>query len=57
MNLGKRYMEFFFFFGCAGSSLLRGLFSSLGEWELLFIEVLGLLIAVASCSGAQALGH
>ena len=52
MNLGKRYMEFCLF-GCAGSSslhgpsLLHGPSSSLGERELLFMEVLGLLIAVA----------
>ena len=37
-----------FIFGCVGSSLLRGLFSSCGEQGLLFIVVHGLLIAVAS---------
>ena len=37
-----------FIFGCAGSSLLRGLFSSFGEWELLFVVVCGLLIVVTS---------
>ena len=34
-----------FIFGCAGSSLLRGLFSSEGYW---LVAVLGLLTAVAS---------
>ena len=38
----------FIIFGCVGSSLLRGLFSSWGERGLLFIAVHGLLIAVAS---------
>ena len=38
----------FFFFGCAGSSLLRRLFSSCDERGLLFIAACGLLIAVAS---------
>ena len=37
-----------FIFGCAGSSLLHRLFSSCSEWGLLFVEVCGLLIAVAS---------
>ena len=31
-------------------------FSSCGEWGLLFVVVCGLLIAVASCCGARALG-
>ena len=42
------HLFFVCFFGCAGSSLLQGLFSSCGERGLLFIEVLGLLVAVAS---------
>ena len=37
-----------FIFGCAGSSLLHRLFSSCSEWGLLFVEVCGLLIVVAS---------
>ena len=37
-----------FIFGCAGSSLLCGLFSTCSERELLSISVRGLLIAVAS---------
>ena len=37
-----------FFFGYAGSSLLCRLFASFGEQELLFVLVLGLLVAVAS---------
>ena len=36
------------FFGCAGSLLLHGLFSSCGEWGLLFVVVQGFLIVVAS---------
>ena len=43
--LNKFYL---FIFGCVGSSLLRGLFSSCGERGLLFLEVHGLLIVVAS---------
>ena len=37
-----------FIFGCAGSLLLRGLFSSCGEWGLLFLAGRRLLITVAS---------
>ena len=33
------HLFFVCFFGCAGSSLLQGLFSSCGERGLLFIEV------------------
>ena len=36
------------YFGCAGSSLLRGLFPGCAEWGLLFAVVCRLLIAVAS---------
>ena len=36
------------YFGCAGSSLLRGLFSGCTEWGLLFAVVFRLLTAVAS---------
>ena len=39
---------FFKIFGCAGSSLLHGLFSRCREWGLLFVAVRGLLIVVAS---------
>ena len=35
-----------FSFGCAGSSLLRGLFSRFSEQGPLLVAVLGLLIAV-----------
>ena len=44
------YLLFFFFliFGCAGSSLLCGFFSSCGKRGLLFVVVQGLLIVVAS---------
>ena len=38
----------FIIFGCAGSSLLHGLCSSCGKWELLPIAMHGLLVAVAS---------
>ena len=34
-------------FGCVGSLLLCGLFSSCSEWRLLFVVVCGLLTAVA----------
>ena len=40
--------KLFIYFGCAGSSLLHGHFSSCGEWGLLLAVVCGLLIAVAS---------
>ena len=43
-------------FGCTGSSLLRGLFSSCGEHGAHFAVVHRLLI-VLSCCGAQALRH
>ena len=39
---------YLFTFGCAGSSLLHGLFCSCGEHKLLSIVVPWLLIAVAS---------
>ena len=39
---------FIFIFGCAGSLLLCGLFSSCSEWGLLLVAAGGLLIAVAS---------
>ena len=53
------YIFFFFFkdiylfiysfvYGCVGSLLLRAGFLSRTEWGLLFLAVLGLLIAVAS---------
>ena len=42
-------------FGCAGSSWLLGLFASFREQGLLFIAVLGLLIAVASLVVEQGL--
>ena len=38
----------FFLFGCAGSSLLCGLFSSCGKQRQPFVAVRGLLRAVAS---------
>ena len=50
-----KYKETYYFcnlfiFGCAGSSLLSGLFSSCGEWGLLssFSVYFGHLIVVAS---------
>ena len=50
------YYNFIFIFGCTGSSLLCGLFSSCGEQQAHFVVVHRLLI-VLSCCGAQALGH
>jgi len=38
----------YFIYSCAGSLLLLGLFSSCGEWGLLFVAVLRLLTVVAS---------
>ena len=39
---------FIYIFGCVGSSLLRGAFSSSGERGLLFFAVRGFLTVVAS---------
>ena len=47
---------FIFIFGCAGSSMLLLLFSSFGEWRLIFAVVCGLLCSGCSCHGAWALG-
>ena len=44
----NNFMYSFLVFGYAGSSLLRGLFSSCGKPELLFIAVHRLLIVMAS---------
>ena len=41
-------MILFIYFGCAGSSLLHGLFSGCTEWGLLFAVVCRLPTAVAS---------
>ena len=46
---------YIFSFGCAGSSLLRGLFSSFGAQGLLSFVVRGLLIAVTSLVGEHGL--
>ena len=42
-------------FACTGSCHCAQAFSSSREWELLFIEVHGLLIAVASLAVAKRL--
>ena len=47
-NLARFYFLYLICFGCAGSFLLHGLFSTCSEWGLLFVLVQGLLIAVAS---------
>lgn len=44
-----------FIFGYAGSSLLRRLFCSWGEWGLLFVAMYRLLIVVASFVAEQGL--
>ena len=43
----KKNFIHLFIFGCAGSLLYKGFFSSCGEWGLLFV-VQGLLVVVAS---------
>ena len=49
INLFIILFYLFIYFGCIGSSLLRaGFFSGCGEQGLLFTEVHGLLIVVAS---------
>ena len=45
-----------FMFGSAGSLLLHRLFSSCGEWRLLFVTMCRLLIAVASLAWSTGLG-
>ena len=50
------YLFIYFVFGCAGSLLLCGLFSSCGEQGLLFIVAHRLLIAVASLVLLQNMG-
>ena len=47
----------FFFFGCAGSSLPRGLFSSFREWGLLSSCTRATYCDGFVCSEAQAAGH
>ena len=59
-NRGKDVARFcllfnFFIYGHAVPSLLRGLFSSLGEWGLLFVAVGGLLTVVASLAAERRL--
>ena len=50
------YFICLFISGFTGYSLQNGLFSSYSEWGLLFLVVLGLLIAVASFVAEQTLG-
>ena len=47
---------FILFLAVLGLCCCARAFSSCGEWGLLFVAVRGLLIAVASRRGAQALG-
>ena len=42
------YIKLFIVFDCAGSSLLRGPFSSCSKWGCSLVVVQGLLIAMAS---------
>ena len=55
----ETFMSFVLFvFGCAGSLLLHGLFSSYREQKLFFVTARGLLKSGSfSCCGAQALEH
>ena len=46
--LTKIRLYLYFIFGCAGSLLLHGLFSSCKKWGYSPVTVLRLLIAVAS---------
>ena len=45
------------YFGCAGSSLLRRLFSSCREWGYSLVAVHGLLTAVTSLVAGHGLRH
>ena len=55
------FIIYLFIFGCAGSSLLRGLFSSFGDQRLCLVGVTNFSVAVRcngwSCYGARAPGH
>ena len=55
-----RFLCFFCFklfnFGCVGLRCCMLAFSSCGRWGQLFVALRGLLIAMASCCGARALG-
>ena len=52
------FLNFYLFFGCAGSSLLHGLLSICRDWDYSVVGVHGLLIVVAPlCCGAWPLGH
>ena len=55
-NLKKFYLLFILFFACTGSSLLRGLFSSCGEQELLSCGARASHCSGFSCCRAWALG-
>ena len=50
------YKNFFFFIGCAGTSLLHGLSLLVANGGYCLAAGPGLLIAVASCCRARALG-
>ena len=51
------YFIYLFSFGCAGSPLLHGLFSSCSEQGLLLVVVQGFSFQCFSCCRAQALGR
>ena len=50
------FFFFFFFLAALGLRCCARAFSGCGKWRLLFIEMRGLLMAVASRCGARALG-
>ena len=52
----KLFYFIYLFLAVFGLRCCAWAFSSCGEWGLVFILVRGLLIAVASCCGARALG-
>ena len=47
LTLKTAFLYLEFIFGCARSSLLRGLCFSCGDWGLLFIAVHGLLMVAS----------
>ena len=56
MPFSQILCKILFIFSCAESLLLSGLFSSCGEWGLLFTAVHRLLILMASLVGYRSCG-
>ena len=55
LDMTEATQQYLFIFGCTGSSLVHGLFSSCGHWGSSLVAVHGLLIAVAALVGVHRL--